>query len=133
MDKFGKYLVLFFVMVLHLPVAAENNAKNYTFQQYFANMRQCLSSDSVEKCLPSKLGITVAKPGSNYTREELVTLVLNDKILKEHLASCFSESAQIILNSGDSKLFRSNDFACQATKIDETWQLAQFYNFFSRE
>ena len=104
-----------------------------SFQNYFANMRHCLNSDNIATCLPPNLNEIIAKPAEGYTRQDFMEMVVNDPEFRAQVLSCFSIEAQIILDFGDSKLFRSGQYACSAEITDNRWRLSQFYLFFSHE
>jgi hypothetical protein len=113
---------------------ADSQASNQpSFQNYFANMRLCLNSDNIATCLPPNLNEIIAKPAEGYTRQDFVEMVVNDPEFRAQVLSCFSIEAHIILDFGDSKLFRSGQYACSAEITDNRWRLSQFYLFFSHE
>lgn len=133
MKNTTKHLALFLALIPLLAPATSKADNQPSFQSYFANMRNCLNSDKIRACLPPKLNGTIAQPGEGYTRDDFLEMMVNDAEFRARVKSCFSIEAQIILDFGDYKLFRSDEYACGADIIDDRWRLTQFYLFFSRE
>ena len=133
MKNFKVLLLILLMAYSHHSVADGSSGDEAGFQNFFANMRQCLFSDRVEECLPARLDEIIAKPAEGYRKEQFVSFVANDSEFRKRVSSCFVVSAKIIMDFGKTKLFRSDKYACEVKKIDGSWKLTAFYNFFSNE
>ena len=133
MKTFEVSLFILLMTISQYSLAASDASNEYSFQTYFANTRQCLSSDKIEACLPPRLDSIISKPADDYTRDQFVNLVITDSSFRHRVSSCFAISAKIITVYGTTKLFRSEQYACEVMKIGGAWKLTAFYNFSSNE
>ena len=129
-----KIFLLSFSLIASMPSLADGvGTSKSRFQTYLANMRLCLSSSNVSECISSKIAKRIRKPADDYTRDEFVNLIISNPKMKEQLASCFTQSSKMIMSSKESKLFKSKKYACEASRVGDTWRLTAFYNFYSEE
>ncbi len=126
-------ILLLGMMLSSQALCGANVQSSHSFQSYFANTRHCLNVKDFSNCLKLLIAEEIHQPADNLSQGAFVELIMNDEGMRNHLKSCFSIDAKIILSTVNYKLFRSSDFACGVTKTEDGWQLEQFYNFFSQE